>query len=274
MCPENKSRLKSIKSSCLEILKNKFLIYFIIVIGTSVTISCVTAVKRTVIAPPHIPGAQFVGSQNCIECHEDITSGFHNATHALLVAEGNNAVEMGCESCHGPGSIHSDTGGAYHSIINPGESPETCFQCHLDKRGEFSLPFSHAVLEGKMGCGDCHSSHEGPATIGGGMSLASENETCFECHMAQRGPFVFEHEALREGCTSCHSSHGSVNAKMLKSRNANLCLQCHFQQQTAPDEILIGGRNHANFLPRGTCWTAGCHEAVHGSHVSPSMRFD
>jgi hypothetical protein len=26
-------------------------------------------------------------------------------------------------------------------------------------------------------------------------------------------------------------------------------------------------------VQRGTCWSAGCHEAVHGSHVSSSLRF-
>jgi hypothetical protein len=26
-------------------------------------------------------------------------------------------------------------------------------------------------------------------------------------------------------------------------------------------------------LSQGTCWTAGCHEAVHGSRVNSSLRF-
>jgi hypothetical protein len=26
-------------------------------------------------------------------------------------------------------------------------------------------------------------------------------------------------------------------------------------------------------VQQGTCWTAGCHTAVHGSRVSPSLRF-
>ena len=37
--------------------------------------------------------------------------------------------------------------------------------------------------------------------------------------------------------------------------------------------LLIGGRDHAPFVQRGTCWSAGCHEAVHGSHVNSSLRF-
>jgi predicted CXXCH cytochrome family protein len=108
--------------------------------------------------------------------------------------------------------------------------------------------------------------------VGGGTSLLSENESCFRCHPSQRGPYVFEHEALREGCTICHTAHGSINAKMLKVRDANLCLRCHFQQVSG-GQILIGGSDHTLRLQQGTCWTAGCHEAIHGSRVSSSLRF-
>jgi len=236
-----------------------------------VLISCAT-VTRTVVAPPEIPGAQFVGSESCAQCHENITRDFPTATHAKLRASGTNSFNMGCEACHGAGSIHHETGGARATIINPRKSPETCFKCHLDKRGEFNLPHHHPVLEGRMNCGDCHNPHKSHAIIAGGTSLMGENETCFQCHTVQRGPYVYEHEASREGCLICHKPHGSVNQRMLTERNATLCLKCHFQQQVA-NQILIGGQDHSTRLSRGTCWSAGCHEAVHGSHVSSSLRF-
>lgn len=69
-------------------------------------ISCVV-VDRTVVAPPSIPGAKFVGSKECSECHGNITSGFHDATHSKLMASGENAKSMGCETCHGPGASTS-----------------------------------------------------------------------------------------------------------------------------------------------------------------------
>jgi predicted CXXCH cytochrome family protein len=235
-------------------------------------VGCVM-VQRTVVAPPSVPGATFVGSGKCAECHDSVTSEFHDATHAKLFASGSNGQEIGCESCHGPGSVHVKAGGGAGTIVNPQNSPETCFQCHLDKRGEFHLPNAHPVMAGKMSCSDCHEAHKGDAILEGGTRFASLNDTCTKCHAQQAGPYVFEHEASREGCIACHNPHGSMNAKMLRARNANLCLQCHFQQQTAPGVILIGGRDHASFLSRGTCWSAGCHEAVHGSHVNSSLRF-
>ncbi len=189
------------------------------------------------------------------------------------MAEGKNAVNIGCESGPGPGSLHKEKGGANHTLIHPRRSPEVCFQCHLDKRGQFNLPHTHPVLSGHVSCTDCHDPHKGPAVAGGGTALLTQSETCGRCHTAQRGPFVFEHKAVREGYTTCHDPPGTVNAKMLVTRNQNLCLRCHFQQQTVTGTLLIGGRDHRAFVSRGTCWSAGCHEAVHGSQVGSSLWF-
>ena len=237
-----------------------------------VLISCAT-VTRTVVAPPSIPGATFIGSAACADCHEKLCQDFKTATHAALQAKGPNATEVGCESCHGPGSLHNESGGGPRTILNPKKSPEVCFQCHLDKRGEFHSASHHPVLEGRLTCRDCHAPHKGPAVKGGGTALLSESETCLACHAAQRGPHVFVHEAMREGCTVCHRPHGSVNAKLLTQRNSTLCLRCHFQQQQVGGRVVIGGQDHTAFLRQGTCWSGGCHEAVHGSQVNSSLRY-
>lgn len=246
-------------------------------LGWAIAVISCTTVNRVAVAPPGVPGATFVGSQECATCHEEIVARFPTATHAKLEVSGGNGQETGCEACHGPGSVHVESGGGLFTIVNPGRSPETCFTCHLDKRGEFALPNSHPVMSGDMSCSDCHDPHAGRATPGTGAPLSSMTDSCLKCHAAQRGPFVFEHEAVsRDGCTMCHNPHGSVNAKMLKSRNQTLCLQCHFQEITPAGGVLIGGRDHtvsSQFLQRGTCWSAGCHEAVHGSNVSSSLRF-
>src|SRR5262249_24231427 len=136
----------------------------------------------------------------------------------------------------------------------------------------FSLNSHHPVPEGRMTCTDCHSPHKGSIRTGSSTSLVSESESCLRCHAAQRGPFVFEHEVMRAGCTTCHTAHGSINAKLLTVRDSNLCLKCHFHQVNN-GRILIGGSDHTLRLQIGTCWTAGCHEAVHGSRVNSSLRF-
>ena len=241
-------------------------------------VSCVTA-ERAVVAPPQIPGAKYVGSKQCAECHTDIASHFATAGHARLVAGGAKDLDTGCENCHGPGSLHVKAGGGAGSIVNPKKSPEACFQCHLDKRGEFSLPHTHPVLAGHVTCVDCHDVHQGNSTRGGGAALAASTETCLKCHTQQAGPFTYSHGAIREeGCTACHNPHGTVNDKMLVARDANLCLRCHLAQ-TTPGFNLGGyarGATHASAaasrLSEGTCWSASCHEGVHGSNVNASLR--
>jgi len=89
--------------------------------------------------------------------------------------------------------------------------------------------------------------------------LHTQAESCTECHTAQKGPFIFKHNAMKEGCTSCHNPHGSVNNKMLKAPDSNLCLQCH-AHGLQPRHALAGRRDHAGNPVNGSCiWAAGCH---------------
>lgn len=256
-----------------------------------VVASC-QSVHRTEVLLPNVPGAKYIGSKECEQCHDKLYRDFATADHARLIAQGQNSINAGCEGCHGPCSLHSDSGGevkppfsfaagrpqtSSYGARQVTQAPRTtetmCFQCHGDVRGQFNLPSHHPVPEGRLGCTQCHPPHKGSIYVGGGMALMTANEACLQCHPAQRGPYVFEHEALREGCTACHTPHGSVNAKLLSVRDANLCLKCHFQQQVSGGRLLIGGSDHTTRVRAGTCWTAGCHEAVHGSRVSPSLRF-
>jgi predicted CXXCH cytochrome family protein len=256
-------------------------------------LSCRTT-NRTVVALPNVPnalGAKYIGSKECEQCHEELYRDFVTSDHARLITDGPNALNAGCESCHGPASLHSDSGGEVkppYSFSSGRPQPfsqgarlglpaaqatETvCFQCHGDVRGQFSLPSHHPVPEGKMTCTVCHSPHKGSIFAGGGTSMLSQNDACLRCHSEQRGPHVFEHEAMREGCATCHTSHGSINAKLLTVRDANLCMKCHFQRNVG-GQLLIGGSDHTLRVQQGTCWTAGCHEAVHGSRVSSSLRY-
>jgi predicted CXXCH cytochrome family protein len=237
--------------------------------------SCST--DRTVIAPLQIEGATYVGDKACLDCHPNISRAFPASPHARLrIDDSQMSGQTGCESCHGPGSKHiamAGRGGPEKFIINPGKNPEACFQCHAETRAEFHFPQHHPVIEGKMNCVQCHDPHGMDIMKPkGGLAMARANENCAQCHREQTRPFIFEHAALREGCTVCHNPHGSINSKMLVQRDSNLCLKCHAQRQIplgGVTGLFFGNVDHSTFLRYGTCWTAGCHTAVHGSNTQP-----
>lgn len=217
-----------------------------------------------------VEGAAYVGTETCATCHEKELKEFELSPHArLTVDDKDGVVVQGCEICHGPGSVHSDNGGGKDNIILPRENPQICFSCHTDKKAEFMLPYRHPVLEGKMACADCHNSHGTDARPWSGTSMEHVNETCFKCHKEQQGPFIFEHEAAREGCTTCHKVHGSIHDKMLIARDNNLCFRCHTQTNFP----FVGDSNHNGRFQQGTCFSAGCHTAMHGSNFDDHLRY-
>jgi len=270
--------------------KRKVFLAFVVAAGigaVAAVMSCST-VDRVIVPPPMIPGAKFVGMETCMPCHNKMVKDFKLTSHSRVTipGEGERVEGQGCESCHGAGSVHVDksdpekNGG---NIINPGNNPEGCFACHLDKKAEFNLPYHHPLREGRMTCLNCHDPHgeniKAPKGIRGrGPSIIrSVNDTCAQCHREQARPHVFEHEALREGCTVCHKVHGSINQKLLIERDANLCLKCH--AQSAPlgagnvRKIFIGASDHSSRLSQGPCFSAGCHTGIHGSNINAHLRY-
>lgn len=240
----------------------------------TIIISC-TSIQRTIVPLQMIQGAEFVGTETCAFCHEEIVNDFIHTDHGRMqmMAEDERAERHGCESCHGAGSLHMEAGGGRGVyIINPKTNPSPCYQCHADIKAYFNLQYHHPVNEKRMNCIHCHDPHGRDIFNPKGIFVARENETCASCHREQARPRVFEHEALREGCASCHEVHGSINDKMLTVRDNNLCLKCH-AQIASPGVVVIGDFSHTTRVMQGTCWSASCHTAVHGSDINPHLRY-
>jgi len=105
--------------------------------------------NRPVVVLPNVPGAKYIGSKECEQCHDKLYRDFATADHARLIAEGPNALGAGCESCHGPCSLHSDSGGE----VKPPYSftagrPDANERARLRKRRSagLSLPGSQTAL--------------------------------------------------------------------------------------------------------------------------------
>lgn len=207
-------------------------------------------------------------SAACLRCHASTMklSEWHRTEHGK--------GKVSCVGCH---QIHPDTPNAFNEKTLPTlsltkehfsaqkPSPKLlkadenllCASCHRGQAAEFRQSSHHPLPEGKLICSDCHDPHPTKKTTGRREFL---KEKCVTCHTEYAGPFVYEHDPVAgnigDGCTECHRPHGSHNPDLLKGFSRGLCAQCHTDKTTS-------------HYPGRTCWTSGCHVALHGSNRSP-----
>ncbi len=189
-------------------------------------------------APQAAPAGDYVGSDTCLGCHDDATKILATTSHWRATNPRTPAAAQGCETCHGPGRAHAESGDPalirVFTAISPREASATCVTCH--NRGP------HAQWAGSMhdarnlSCVTCHSVHA-PKSESFQLKAATVTETCVTCHKQQ----VLKtqrtgHMPVREGkleCTSCHNPHGSTNVKLLKVGNwvNESCVSCHTEKR-------------------------------------------
>src|ERR1017187_4797873 len=87
----------------------------------------------------YLKKATCVGMDTCVQCHDKEYKEYKLSSHYRIFVKDDKTGAEGCETCHGPGSIHVDNGGGKGSIINPKRDPEICFNCHTDKKIQFRL---------------------------------------------------------------------------------------------------------------------------------------
>jgi DmsE family decaheme c-type cytochrome len=189
--------------------------------------------------------------ETCLGCHAKTHPNFLRSPHAK--------AGVSCTSCH---SVHSP--GAEEKLLKIAQ-PKLCFTCHADVKPAFDMPFHHKVNEGLVKCSDCHDVH-GTFNANNVKSTADQNNICTKCHAETRGPWVFEHAAVKgEGCTGCHTPHGSQNPRLLNVANINqLCNQCH--SPVAASTIHGAGAGSADRPP-----CINCHTMIHGSNINPAF---
>ncbi len=173
-----------------------------------------------------------VGDQACLECHEDLALKNVGNIHHRLKSHESGGMQMGCESCHGPGEEHMEEADPAKILsfknVSADVASQACLRCHQSlQMADWNLG-DHALSE--VGCTDCHSIHDEDGL------KKPDPQLCFDCHkdIMTKSNFPSRHP-LREGkmtCSSCHQHHGSlVNNLKTTERLNDLCLFCHADKQ-------------------------------------------
>jgi DmsE family decaheme c-type cytochrome len=176
--------------------------------------------------------ADFVGSETCVTCHTAEAKSFDSNPHAKLALE-HGGKGVTCESCHGAGKAHVESGGDKTKIFSPATASAkqidaTCLGCHSDAHPNF-LRSPHA--RANVSCISCHSVHQSaPETA---LLKVNQPALCFQCHTDVKPSFDMPfHHKINEGlikCSDCHDPHGTFGNNNLKStadQNA-ICTKCH-----------------------------------------------
>jgi len=190
-------------------------------------------------APPPAANqpAEYVGSQTCQMCHEDLFNAFQKNPHQQVETGNKHGwATRACESCHGPGSKHADSASAADirnpPKLKPAEADKICLTCHLNQPTHVGrINSSHA--RNQVSCTACHSIHaNGPNGLVP-RKQADINKLCAGCHADVWASFQrpYKHR-LPEGamsCVDCHNPHGSFLPRSIQTVSANEpgCFKCH-----------------------------------------------
>lgn len=143
----------------------------------------------------------------CFTCHKEQRSQVNKPSHHPVL-EG----KVACSDCHNP------HGSAGPKLMKRDSVVETCYQCHMEKRG----PFVHDHRPVSDDCTNCHMPH---GTVADNLLKARPPLVCYQCHSGHGTPGVAgiapgitnspkanTNIEQARGCVNCHTEiHGSNN---------------------------------------------------------------
>jgi DmsE family decaheme c-type cytochrome len=143
----------------------------------------------------------------CFACHKEQRAQLNKPSHHPVL-EG----KVACSDCH---NAHGSAG---PKLLKRDSVVETCYTCHMEKRG----PFVHNHRPVSDDCSNCHSPH---GTVADNLLKARPPMVCYQCHSGHGTPGVagvapavttspkantFIEQG--RGCLNCHTEiHGSNN---------------------------------------------------------------
>ena len=173
-------------------------------------------------------------AEGCIVCHSGRARPVNGQT-GRYESPPFTEVAIGCENCHGPGSLHVSAparpGGKRGSIVNPAKlaprlAEQICMYCHQggDTR----------VLQPGKRYQDFRPGQWLNETLAIGDLPSTERDAdLLEHHSAMQASRCFRASAGKLSCLTCHNPHSEPEQKVAYYRQK--CLGCHTQSScTAP----------------------------------------
>ena len=213
----------------------------------------------------------------CAGCHVTGAQIEYNDTSEEWIAS-YEELGIGCEACHGPGSLHIDPpdGGSRKDYIWSSVDSTLCGSCHnrgesvgmvggehtgysLDEMGDYYLPgddldlfFTSIGIYYPDGRTSKVHRQQYPDYTGhphsDSLSTIKESDrgsaTCLKCHSTDymlapsEDKPTIETAEFNIECVACHGPHGTTNDHDLRIDREQVCSQCHRTFDTLPGGIV------------------------------------
>lgn len=184
---------------------------------------------------------QYIGSEQCLGCHEGYDEHLMQTKHRMLFADKKDIGEKaGCEGCHGPGAAHLDdpeAGVMRFGQVSPEKVATACLKCHnTDAMRNWKIG-AHAA-EG-VSCITCHSLHKEASDKAdeskkdpGKLLKDSQPDLCVSCHETHAADQSMpSRHPIKEGkvaCSDCHSPHDTSPLSLENAQTG--CVKCHTEK--------------------------------------------
>ena len=254
--------------------------------------------------PLHWTGAAYTWNFMCADCHSTgVRKGYDPASNAYSTEFAE--VSVGCEACHGPGSLHvarAAQGGLQHppgghedssasamaivGLATQVEQIGSCAPCH-SRRAQLAdgytpdRPFLDHYLPSLLepGLYEADGQILGEVYVYGSFlqsRMFARGVTCGDCHEPHSAGLVLEGDAL---CTRCHNEAGHPGFPTLRparydtpahhlhgtGSEGSRCVSCHMPERTYM--VLDHRRDHGFRIPRPDLTVSlGIRNACNGCH--------
>jgi len=196
-----------------------------LLIGTCATAQAASKSSRVV------AGAVAVGSVKCLDCHDEISHAIGSHRRAFVAAP----AGLGCESCHGPGSVHAESnekkdilGKEDLASLDASGRSAACLSCHGKRMAKWKGT-EHAAAD--VSCWDCHRDQLHFVSEAEKSFVRQSPGRCAACHANVESEFRLQYRhpvaAGKLSCLSCHDLHAEGRVGFRVKSGTAECVSCH-----------------------------------------------